>query len=768
MTALTIPPLSPFPGRGAAPEDYISQADTVMQQLPRTVAGIQAVSDALNLGAGVLSLGYLPAVAYGAGIAMILATQTVQYGGVTYAPLLEALPFTTSGAFEVAKFRVVQGVTAAELAEPSGAATVGYGDRTIEARLSDQISVLRFGAVGNGVHNELPAVLLAKAYSGRVHFPRVNDGLTTYYIGAFAPGALDGLTMSADDGVALSFSANAPYSLYSAIIFERDLRVYFRDISCWYTFQATPVPTRIAPTLAAPTTRRQRQALDCTKAALVTARENLWNTDDTFAVTAATKTANSISFGTAAQPMFRGAFVELGAYETISALFDEGIVPGPVGVIIRGLLGFTVIYSNGPTGNYFTATKLYGAPADTAQANLGWAQLGQGVYSSFAPDRAVWSISKMSAKKAFIKLNGKALSAPFAQDVGDIHEVGFVCYGAAAFTVSGLTLERRTDAAIGLQELTLRIFGDSTAAPFPSYWGLNLRPLLNSLYGVRVAPIENYAVAGHTLEQQFAIMQTVGLGSAYYVFVCTGTNNIQGATPLSDWAALVTAVLNFIITAGRRPVIMIPWLWYGQAQSGGPGQGSARYNEGAPYRMIMERIAYDLGAVVVKLVEELPNPSPTLLQTDPLAPLLRDDIHQDAVAHTLYAQVASSALTDDYMAMPDSVEEKPTPSMMMNGATAVSDLRFVYGKSGTATLIGTMGVTTITTGTPVMRCPRHIAPSISSNIGATALAADQSVLGSCWLNVEPSQGAITISRAPAGTALIILTGSTWQTAISKM
>ena len=144
MTDLTIPPLSPFPGRGAAPEDYIAQADTTMQQLPGVVAGIQAVSDAFNLGTGVLSVGYLPPVAYAAGIAMTLALQQVEYGGVTYAPLLAALPFTTSGVFEVAKFRVVQGVTTAAMSEETARTfTQITGDET--DRFGEFASALRSG-----------------------------------------------------------------------------------------------------------------------------------------------------------------------------------------------------------------------------------------------------------------------------------------------------------------------------------------------------------------------------------------------------------------------------------------------------------------------------------------------------------------------------------------------------------------------------------------------------------------------------------------------
>ena len=149
MTALTIPPLSPFPGRGAAPEDYIAQADTTMQELPSRFAAINAISEALNITAGIGSIGYLPPVAYAAGIVMTVGVQQVQYAGVTYAPILDALPFTTSGTFEADKFRVVQGVTRDELAKPAAAETLGARDGSVQTWLD----ILRGGSAA--VHIDL-------------------------------------------------------------------------------------------------------------------------------------------------------------------------------------------------------------------------------------------------------------------------------------------------------------------------------------------------------------------------------------------------------------------------------------------------------------------------------------------------------------------------------------------------------------------------------------------------------------------------------------
>lgn len=71
------------------------------------------------------AIGYLPPVTYAAGLSMTLPAQTVSYMGLAYAPLLSMLPFVTNGTFEAAKFRLIQGVSGADLATPDGAALVG-------------------------------------------------------------------------------------------------------------------------------------------------------------------------------------------------------------------------------------------------------------------------------------------------------------------------------------------------------------------------------------------------------------------------------------------------------------------------------------------------------------------------------------------------------------------------------------------------------------------------------------------------------------------
>lgn len=139
----------------------------------RTMAGIDAAAD-LVLG----GLGYAPPVAYASGIALTLTTQTVEYAGEVYAPKIANLPFTTSGTFETAKFRLIHGVASADLASGGGAAMVGYTPAgtgavatTVQSKLRETVSVKDFGAVGNGVSDDTAAIQAAISTNKSVYIP---------------------------------------------------------------------------------------------------------------------------------------------------------------------------------------------------------------------------------------------------------------------------------------------------------------------------------------------------------------------------------------------------------------------------------------------------------------------------------------------------------------------------------------------------------------------------------------------------------------------
>jgi hypothetical protein len=115
--------------------------------------------------------------AYTAGLVFTTYTQTFTYLGVAHYPKKGVvLPYTTTGvgAAEVATFRSVGDATLrADLAAPSGASLVGYMPggtgavaSTAQNKLREVVSVLDFGARGDGVFNNLTAINAAIAAAG--------------------------------------------------------------------------------------------------------------------------------------------------------------------------------------------------------------------------------------------------------------------------------------------------------------------------------------------------------------------------------------------------------------------------------------------------------------------------------------------------------------------------------------------------------------------------------------------------------------------------
>jgi len=154
-----------------------------MGRSKRTLAGIDALAldrmsanDLLafqqrqvidfNAKALLASLGYQVPVPYEAGLSMTTPSQTVEHDGSTYAPIQSELPFTTSGVFESSKFRLIQGVSGADLAATYGSLMIGYIQsgvgaiaRTVLVKLLElAVSAEEFGAVGDGVTDDSPAL----------------------------------------------------------------------------------------------------------------------------------------------------------------------------------------------------------------------------------------------------------------------------------------------------------------------------------------------------------------------------------------------------------------------------------------------------------------------------------------------------------------------------------------------------------------------------------------------------------------------------------
>lgn len=175
-------------------------------QTKRTLAGVDAyaqgrvdtlIDDTTQMATVALgNLGYLPPVAYAAGIVLSATNQTVSQDGIVYAPRIDALPFTTSGLFETDKFRIVQSefggistdgnlsAAASWVPVPKVKTVLDDPDETLNAPAQALLnrqeilaavvphSIVRYGAQGSPENDTAAFNAARSATNGRYHIPK--------------------------------------------------------------------------------------------------------------------------------------------------------------------------------------------------------------------------------------------------------------------------------------------------------------------------------------------------------------------------------------------------------------------------------------------------------------------------------------------------------------------------------------------------------------------------------------------------------------------
>lgn len=127
-----------------------------------------------------------------------LLDEAVNSASNTFTDRLGATKYTVKG---------VQLAVEANLVADDGAGLVGYGaHQTVESKLGERVSIKDYGAIGNGVADDLAAYQAARTAvgsTGTVHFP----GPATYYFSGVRPD-LTGCFISADQGVIVKVDEN--------------------------------------------------------------------------------------------------------------------------------------------------------------------------------------------------------------------------------------------------------------------------------------------------------------------------------------------------------------------------------------------------------------------------------------------------------------------------------------------------------------------------------------------------------------------------------
>jgi lysophospholipase L1-like esterase len=346
---------------------------------------------------------------------------------------------------------------------------------------------------------------------------------------------------------------------------------------------------------------------------------------------------------------------------------------------------------------------------------------GRGQYNSYNPTTSTWSVTLTNSGQALITINGRAVSAPiWTTSLGDIFEVAFVWgpgNSAGSCSISDVLIEQNSD-PLGRAEIAeVRIFGDSTSDYLLGAWQDDFKDMLDHTHGVKLSTITNFAVSGTNSFDVVTSMDANGFGNAYYVVIAIGTNDIQGGSALSSTEANISGAISRVNSAGRVPVVVIPYMWYGQAQAiAGRGQASLNYDQGARYRARIARLCAELGAVMVDPTRELPEPKPGYVTSDTFNdPLVRDNIHQSALGNKLYAWAIARAIASYHSQLfgyKDYSCGIPA-DWMRNGWTRGGSTAVLITDSGRVSIQGNFAAGTTTVNTVIMNLPRWARPAVA-------------------------------------------------------
>lgn len=600
---------------------------------------------------------------------------------------------------------------------------LGAVARSAREKIGSTFTVNDFGATPNGTSDSMAPLLSAKVEigTGIATFEQNKGQPSVYKFNTLGSTDFNGLILDVPQGMTLSLPTSA-YAPLKGVRFTRQTRLFFDDIDVdYFPVPHTAEQRNKSGRLTAGDLRQQKLSTVAPNTALRFLSLPI-NVSDTFSNTSPTfSDGTSYSYNAVATGSWYGGFIALRRGETYSCVVNK-TGNGALGVMFRHNGGYSVLYADPTapsTALMWRGIKATGGAIATAQDT---SFPGRGSYTSYDPSRALWGVTILDNGQALVTLNGRAITAPvWTTALGDIYEVGFVWQptaGGASASFTDTMIERNSD-PLGRVELPeIRIFGDSTSEYLTGMWQDDFKDILDHTFGVKLTSISNFAVSGTNSFDVLTSIGVNGLGGAYYVVVGIGTNDIQSSAPLATTASNISAIISAIQGAGRVPVIVLPYMWYGQAQVGVRGQNSTNYDGGAPYRARIARLCSDTGAVLVDPTRELAEPKPAFITSQTAEdPLVRDNIHQSYLGYKLYAWAIARAIASRHLAKPAFKDYRAAvPSdWLRNGWTAGTNLKVCITEDGFVSLQGNMGAGTAANGTVILNLPRWARPEVQQS-----------------------------------------------------
>lgn len=380
------------------------------------------------------------------------------------------------------------------------------------------------------------------------------------------------------------------------------------------------------------------------------------------------------------------------------------------GVFIRHSGGYVVVYAN--LAGAAIATKNIGV--GVSQAALTWP--GSASHPQWLAANCAWGVRVYNERTAGILMNGTEVYR-FSLPTGSvITEYGFGVLATSGALTAGVSrwVERKTEFFGGQLQSVVSVFGDSKSSPFFGVWLDACREALDGTGGIRCSNIVNNAEPGANSLSVLQKMQTVGLGISNYVVIYCGTNDIQSGSPLSSSEQNLNDMLDIVINAGRRPVVVIPPLWLNADQTpNGFATSNAQY--GAPLREGYRTIAATRGAIIVDTTQGTGQIlADYVTSPDASDPRVRDRIHDTPFTYRLIGRAIARAISRDIIrkASPQ-IDAIPLPSRYFHSGW-FSSIRTPYmnaNKDREIQLEGILEAGTKADGTAILSLPSNMRPS---------------------------------------------------------
>lgn len=663
-----------------------------------------------------------------------------------------------------------------ELAQSSGASSVGYQQITVDARLKQSVSIQDFGGKDdygqpNPTDNAIALAKVTAAYPNgcTIRFPKT--GTTQYDFLSYGSGNLNNYAYDVEEGVTLRFPVNAMMG-QNLSRWVRDTVCYFKDLNTFYTMKSSFSNTGqhryhlhktqflgpgdrdgtllSAIDLAAPNVEKFDCAWPNGPFAISTA----------ITITSSRKADIALAAGNA-----KFSALALPAIPGTEYSFWYSAPAGWDGVFVFGVAtqnGYDVLYEAAVPG---TGASRMVEEFGTAYVNSNIPFLGSGDHYSTWAANGICTVRCLAYNQFVVLVNGVERYRSRATNSAIKSVLLGAGFGSMAATISvrDVVLVKNKQTA-GQKPLNIMAIGDSiTDQQIHGNWPNFMCEALEGTMGIRVRQMNNIAVSGAKANDQYATLLTADISNVDVAVILIGVNDIQAQTdPDNAFIANFGAILDRFNSYGIPCVVGVPTMFFSRALASGvtgfaaQGVDSSNYEKGAPYR---GRLIYEvanrnptLNRICFGTLEDLgPVLATWLADIQGLDSVVVDNIHPTSHARRLMGYAMARSVAG--MLAPTIARSYPRTSFQpgwMSNSWTINTGCYDISESGEVSLTGLINANggPIVDGTVVFTLPPFLRPMTTIQVPCLVTGAAYSA--SVRLMIDANSGQGMIYGAPAG------------------